>query len=242
MGTGLHKKIAGWFGYTLTRRYNAAMPTAMDTLMEVIGHCGIKLVLDVGANFGQFGKQLRQQGYSETIHSFEPVEVAYQQLAETCRADSRWHAHQRALGATQSVKTLHIARASDLSSFHPPNAYGQNRFKNFDVVAKEEVQVETVDNFLSTLGAHRESVLLKMDTQGYDLEVFRGARNSLKNIVAIQSEISFKPIYEGMPSYLDAFKLYEEHGFRVVGLHPISRDKNLPVIEMDCIFINDGAK
>jgi hypothetical protein len=78
-----------------------------------------------------------------------------------------------------------------------------------------------------------------MDTQGYDLKVFEGALNAIGYITGILSEISLIPIYSGMPHYLESLGKYEEYGFVVTGLYPISRKDNFSVIEMDCMLINN---
>ena len=78
--------------------------------------------------------------------------------------------------------------------------------------------------------------LLKLDTQGYDLEVLAGACDILDDIHAIQAELSLKSIYTSAPRYLDALAEFERHGFEVTGMYPVSRDKpSLAVVEYDCI-------
>ena len=84
-------------------------------------------------------------------------------------------------------------------------------------------------------------ILLKMDTQGFDLNVFKGASTFIQNIICIQSEISLTPIYSGMPHYLDSLKTYEDAGFVITGLYPISRKEDMTVIEMDCMMLNKIA-
>ena len=77
-----------------------------------------------------------------------------------------------------------------------------------------------------------------MDTQGYDLEVFKGASNSLSRIVALQSELSVKAIYDGMPGYLDTLAVYSDNGYLPSGLYPVSRNKDgLSLLEVDAVLI-----
>ena len=77
-----------------------------------------------------------------------------------------------------------------------------------------------------------------MDTQGYDLKVFIGALDVIDCIDFILSEISFIPIYDGMPRYLETLQTYEQYNFIISGLYPISRKKDLSVVEMDCMMLN----
>ena len=77
-----------------------------------------------------------------------------------------------------------------------------------------------------------------MDTQGFDLNVFKGVQQHLEQIQTMQSEISIRELYEGMPDYLTALKTYTDAGFTISGLFPVTRDKNdLSVIEFDCVMV-----
>jgi hypothetical protein len=76
-----------------------------------------------------------------------------------------------------------------------------------------------------------------MDTQGYDLEVLEGATGCLSSVLGLQSEIALKPIYEGMPDYLTALAKYNSLGFGITSTVPVSRDKDMTVIEFDCLMV-----
>lgn len=92
----LHRKIARQFGYELIKLNKH--PTANAHIINLINACEIDLVLDVGANRGQFGKTLRQEGYRGEIHSFEPVSATFEHLKESCLDDLNWFAHKLAMG------------------------------------------------------------------------------------------------------------------------------------------------
>ena len=82
-----------------------------------------------------------------------------------------------------------------------------------------------------------QRLFLKLDTQGYDLEVLRGATATLSRVVALQSEISFVPIYAGMPSWRESIQRIGELGFAVTGIFAVSRDASLRLVEADCVFV-----
>ncbi len=235
----IHRKIAKIFGYDLIRRKKH--PTLNTHVINLINHYKIDLVLDVGANYGQFGSLLRREKYKGEIHSFEPVSNSFDNLKKTSRNDRNWFVHKLAIGAAPGKEKINVSSASVMSSFLKPNDFGEETFKNMNVVQTEMVEVETIDGFLSRQinDFNKKRILLKMDTQGYDLKVLEGSLNSLDYTVAILSEISLIPIYSGMPHYLDALKKYEDYGFVVTGLYPITRENNsLSVIEMDCMLVN----
>ena len=78
---------------------------------------------------------------------------------------------------------------------------------------------------------------LKLDTQGYDLTVARGAPHSLSNIPALQTEVSMVPIYENMPSFEDALAFFRSRGFAVSDFHVVTQDEHLRAIEFDCFMV-----
>ena len=215
-------------------------PTLNTHLINLINRHAIDLVLDVGANFGQFGTMLRNEGYKGEIHSFEPVSKTFESLSAKCSGDHRWFVHQVAMGDVCGEKTIHVTESSDLSSFLEPNDFGKEEFKPIKVISEEVVEVSTIENFLTTqvTDFDKRRILLKMDTQGYDLNVFKGSLRVLGSIVCVLSEISLTPIYSHMPHYVDSLKKYGEYGFVVTGFFPISRKDNLSLIEMDCTLLN----
>jgi hypothetical protein len=86
-------------------------------------------------------------------------------------------------------------------------------------------------------GIDARNIYLKIDTQGYDMEVLRGAEGVLPQIKGAQTEVSFIPIYDGMPHYIESIREFEARGFRVVDIMPVSRDDGeLLMVEMDCIL------
>ena len=234
----LHNKIAKLFGYELIKRKKH--PTADIHTVNLIRQQDIDLVLDVGANEGQFVARLRRQGYRGEVHSFEPVTATFRALQAATAGDNNWHAHQLALSEAPGEATINVARSSDLASFLPPSEFGADRYRDIAAATTETVTMSTVSDFLVAEIPDWEErrILLKMDTQGHDLAVFRGAVSALPAIVMLLSELAIEPIYEGMPRYREVLEAYERAGFHLTGIYPISRSVNASLIEMDCMLIN----
>ena len=231
------KKLARQFGYDLRKHYKVPTTNAASTMMNVIHHYQIDLVLDVGANVGQFGKELRKEGYLGELHSFEPVENTFRQLEAASSNDPNWSCHHEALGASAGKREINLMESSDFCSFSDPSDFGKDRYKKLRVAGTEEVNVSTVADFLKTHNLTKRRALLKMDTQGHDLDVLEGAKGALDNILAMQSEISLTPLYDGMPSYLESLKAYGDLGYAVAGLHPVNKSEDLSIIEIDCLVV-----
>ena len=85
-------------------------------------------------------------------------------------------------------------------------------------------------------------LLVKMDTQGYDLEVFDGLGHWAEHVVGLQSEVAAITLYTGMPRMAEAIAHYEASGFELTGLFPLSRDEATGrVIEFDCVMVRSAA-
>lgn len=235
----LHRRIAGLFGYELikTRKLNDTLEQLLANLLVLLK---IDLVIDVGANTGQFGRLLRNIGYTGRIASFEPLPDPYDALVEASRADSNWYVWNLALGSATDVRYFNEYESADFSSFLEPNSYSAERYRwRVRLRQRHRVSIRSLDSLWSDIsgGADNSAVFLKLDTQGYDLEVLRGARAALHHVEVLQSEISTKAIYQCMPSYLSSLAMFDELGFEVCGMYPVSRCKrSLAVIEYDCVL------
>ena len=229
----------------LRRRFNIDIIRAGNTailgehIKDILETHRVDTVLDVGANTGQFGSYLRELGFAGAIHSFEPVEKTFRVLQRTAASDARWSCHKMALGREPGTLTMNLMGASDLNSALQPSTFGKNLFAEFQVTGQEQVPMSTVDIFLAEhVPAPERGILLKMDTQGFDLEVFAGAEQSLGRIRCLLSELSLTPLYDGMPGYLKSLATFEERGFLMSGLYPVNRNKDLSFIEVDCMLVN----
>ncbi len=237
----LHNKIAGLFGYELIRRKKVGHMVAGSHLQLLLDKLQIDHVIDVGANHGQYAEELRERGYNGYILSFEPVNTNYQVLLDKSRHDDKWKVYHCALGSQSGSMMINVTRSTAFASFYKPNDYSMDRFgeKNVEVDYNENVQVKRLDEIYSgwIKQTERPRVFLKMDTQGYDLEVFKGVGNILSDILGLQSEVSVVQLYDGMPDYLESLNAFQKKGFELTGLYPVSRDHDsLAVIECDCIM------
>lgn len=214
-------------------------PSLKSHLKKVIREYDINMVIDVGANYGQFARSLRKIGYRGSIHSFEPVGECFAHLEKLARRQPGWHLYRLGVGSERATMDIHVSTSTDFSSLLSHNAFGQDRFKKISVKGTETIQVDTLDAILDdVLRAPDLRVLLKTDTQGFDLQVFEGLRKYRDRVSAIICEVSFLPIYEGMPSFDTSINTFLAAGFAVSGLYPVTRTKDLSLIEMDCVLVN----
>jgi FkbM family methyltransferase len=205
----------------------------LQSLHRFITTRRIDLIIDVGANEGQFAAKVRRLGYRGRIVSIEPDPRAYAMLAARHGADSLWKGHQLALGADDQTLKFNTAHHSVLSSFLSP--------VNSETVASQvDVPVRRLDGMWSELTGSEASarVFLKTDTQGYDLQVLRGATGCLPRVMGILAELPVLPIYEESPTLPAALAEYSRAGFDLLDLSIVNRTPDGRVLEFDGLFTN----
>lgn len=206
----------------------------------------VDLVLDVGANRGQFARSLREGGYAGRLVSFEPAAGPRARLEEAAAADDAWEVVPWALGESDGEAVLHAVDAqSELGSLRPASDFGRAWKDVMGQTRDETVAVRRLDGAWAEVVGGAERVLLKLDTQGFDLAAFRGAGALVRPggpVVAVLTEVACVPIYDDVP-LLDAH-LAElgRAGWAPAGLYPVSFDPpTLRVIELDAVLVRDPA-
>jgi FkbM family methyltransferase len=197
------------------------------------------LVVDVGANSGQFVRRLRSCGYRGRVISFEPLAQAHAQLTANALGDPNWLVAPRmALGRVRSHQVINVAANSVSSSFLPMRSVHTEVAPHAAYCGREDVQVERLDSVLLQVCPGEEELLLKIDTQGYEVEVLHGATGILPRVAALQLELSLTPVYEGAPSLIAVASLVEELGFELFHLLPgLVDDRHGRLLQADGFYI-----
>jgi FkbM family methyltransferase len=145
-----------------------------------------------------------------------------------------------ALGADNGTASINVPSGTNMASFLAPEDQAKAAWSFVTNAERTEVvSMKELDTVLDELGAKLDTkrLFLKLDTQGWDIEVMKGASRSLPRVCLIQCELSFKPIYAGQPSYIEALQYFKDRGFEIAGLFPLVRDRNWGVIEADCVLV-----
>lgn len=242
--TRLLKRAARAAGYELIPSWRFDHLGLSTHLHDLFERLAIDCVLDVGANRGQYGRFLRTEvGYRGYIASFEPQSAALKELQVRAGTDSLWKIFGMALGREPGELPLNVMQESAFTSFLAPDPSVVPTLARLNTVVQVEiVPVRRLDDMMDQVrgGSPCRSIYLKLDTQGYDLEVIKGATATLGSIAALQTEVSVLPIYRHMPNWLTSLQTLKEHSFDVTGLFPVSQDPALRVVEFDCVAVNAG--
>jgi FkbM family methyltransferase len=218
---------------------NKYPPKHVVDFMKLLSHHEIDLVVDVGGNTGQFGLWLRDFGYKGRILSFEPIYSEYQILLQTARKDKNWIVADRcALGDFEGELELNVSQNSVSSSFLPLTSYITNVSPATKYVRKETVKVHRLDqyDFNKTIGVS-EKLFLKMDVQGFEDRVLRGAEGLLHKTPGLLIEMSLVQLYEGQATMQDLMQLAAGMGYVPYYVIPhITTEPSGRLLQVDMVF------
>lgn len=197
-------------------------------------------VLDVGANEGQFARKISEVFPGATIYCFEPLKTPFANL-------SRWAATQNGrvkcfnigLGDSVGEVQMHFhENHSPSSSLLSSTTYGQEVYPQTKVESIEVIKVETLDSFLGdSLDKLGANVLLKLDVQGFEDRVLRGATGLLNHVAACLLEVCLDPLYENQADFLDLAEILYKAGFRYAGNMVQAYGDDGHVIYIDALFV-----
>jgi FkbM family methyltransferase len=190
----------------------------------------IDIVLDIGANDGRYATEIREAGWEGKIVSFEPQPAVFKRLEERMASDSGWSGYQIGLGSTDSTLTLNAYGLDVLSSF-------LKKRKDDQTVRQIDVPVKRPEAILDDILGDRKRPFVKIDTQGFEMEIIRGFGPRLKDVVGLQIELSVEPLYEGQPMMEEVISYMRANGFSLWRVVPGLRDPvTLQAFELDGIF------
>lgn len=200
----------------------------------------VRTVIDVGANDGAYAEALLDRGFKGEILSFEPIYSVYQVLRRKSRRHSLWSVYNYALGPSECSATINIAEnggaSSSILDIARPHvdADPSSRY-----IREELINVRTLDQMLSKhYSADVPEFVLKLDVQGYELEVLKGAEEVFDSglIRGIQVELSFCELYHGGACWRDILRYLDKRGFDLVFLEPGFSDQSLYLLQADGFF------
>lgn len=198
----------------------------------------IDLVLDVGANQGQFASEIRRAGYAGEIVSFEPLSDAHSKLLQASVDDTKWHVCSRcALGDRDGEIEINVAENSLSSSVLIMLAAHRKAAPDSEYKGREKVQLNTIDSVATQYLQNSKAPFLKIDTQGFEWQVLDGARATLPSLRGILVELSLVPLYEGQCLWKEMIGRLEEEGFVLWAFEPVFSDpQDGRTLQIDGVF------
>jgi FkbM family methyltransferase len=215
----LARSMAAKLGYQITRH-----PAGAFSDMRRFVPVDIRpVILDIGANAGQTVKKFKTTFPSSVIHSFEPSAETFDLLRQNTAGENDVHVWQYGVGSSVGKQTFLENTESDMSSFLELSTSGWGELKKRAVV-----DVTTIDRFLADQSIVSVDIL-KSDTQGYELEVFRGAEETMRanKIGLIYFEFIFSQMYRNLPRFDEVYRYLSDRGFLLVSIYDIHHQNSL---------------
>lgn len=203
-----------------------------------ISDLNISSVLDIGAHEGKTAIQFLDIFPKANIYSFEPIPECYEKLAIKTKGNSRIQTFNFAVGDSNGKVTFHQSTYSPSSSILPMAKAHEDAFPFTEGGKKVEVELITLDSFY--LKNKLESPLaLKIDVQGFEWQVLKGASLVLEKAKLLLIETSFVELYKDQKFFDEIYTYLINLGFSYAGSFDQLFDPNngLP-IQQDAIFLN----
>ncbi len=205
---------------------------------RLLERAGIDAVLDVGANAGQFGAELRGDfGWRGRIVSFEPLAAAYAALAARAAGDGQWDTHPYALGDRDGSARINVAGNSYSSSLLEMLPAHVDAAPESAVVGVETIQMRRLDSVIDALCPPPARLYLKLDVQGFERQVLAGAQAALARVRVLQLEMSLTPLYVGAATLGELHALLESRGLVLFALEPgFGRRDSGQLLQVDGLY------
>lgn len=209
-------------------------------LKKIIEFLEIDLIIDVGANEGQFIELVRSLGYNKKIISIEPLSKAFKILENKFSGRSNFEAYNFALGNFDGKSEINVSEnsfSSSLLNIHENhlNAAPQSKF-----IKKENIEVRKLDSMKDEFKLNdAKSIFLKLDVQGFEKHVLEGSLENLSKIKLISTEMSLVPLYHTSTLFIDLIQFMQKNGFDFYAVEREFTDsRNGRVLQLNGYFVN----
>lgn len=214
-----------------------------DVLNYLFYKLNINILLDVGANSGQFGLKNRNSGYKKTIISFEPLKKVFNVLKKNSINDKYWKCENIAIGNKDGETIINESNYSLSSSLLPISKEHLRAKENSNYIAQHKVLIKKLDTYIKENSLENDNIFLKIDTQGTEYDVLKGLDLNLHKIKGILCELTLTELYVGQKLWIEIINFLEKKNFEIWFLEKGFQDHKIKkVLQIDCIFINRTYK
>lgn len=201
----------------------------------VLKRLNFDFIVDVGANRGQFALISRKIFPQAEIHSFEPLEEPAQIFKGIFGSDPKVTLHNCAVGREKTSAIIHVTRDDDSSSMLPITKTQSSMFPGATEKETRQINVLPLSQALGNTSIPPAS-LLKIDVQGFELDVLQGCEDILNKFSYLYIECSFIELYEGQALAHQVISWLEQKNFILCGVHNLYYDRNGKAIQGDFLF------
>jgi len=201
----------------------------------VLGSLSCKTVVDIGANKGQFALAVRKCSPTARIISFEPLAEPAEKYRSVFLGDNLVVLHEVAIGEQSGQQTIHLSRREDSSSLLPITSRQNSLFPGTDEVGSAEIRVAPLNEYLDSERIECPAIL-KIDVQGYELQVLRGCEDLIRKFDFVYVECSFVELYSGQALANEVVDWLHARGLLLTGVYNLSYAPSGLAVQGDFLF------
>jgi len=196
----------------------------------------IRSVLDIGSNEGQFAEKILEVFPNAEVHCFEPLQQVYNQLKENFKTQKNVIPYNLGLGENNEEKIINSNEYSPSSSLLEMLELHKTNF-DFAVQAQPvQISIRRLDDIFTSIPA--SPLLVKIDVQGYEMQVLKGGEKTINAADVIIIETTFVPLYKDQPLFADIYSYFTSRGFCYAGnIEQLLAPINNQILQADAIFI-----
>ena len=206
--------------------------------LSVFKNFDFQFIVDVGANRGQFALIARKLYPNAVIHSFEPLLEPAETFRTVFKSDSGIHLHQCAIGSDNKEMVIHVSERDDSSSLLQIGENQSSLFPHTEESETRKTQVFQLNKVISP-DEIQSKALLKIDVQGFELEVLKGCVSELEKFHVIYVECSFVELYEGQALVDEVINFLQANQFALSGVYNLHHDHSGRAIQADFLFLKN---
>jgi len=210
--------------------------------LEWMKNIGITHVLDIGANTGQFAQEIHELLPSAIIHSFEPVPQVFEELEKNLETIPGAKAYNLGIGADDGQLSIYVNEFSPTTSLLSMTPQQKSEFGHrFPEITKMGyelvVEVKRLDNIATEINLS-SPYLIKVDTEGYELNVIMGGSKVIRNADVVIMETSFYELYKGQALFSEVHDAMNDLGFYYAGAFGVNLSpRDGLILQQDSIFL-----
>lgn len=223
--------------YRAAARLGVGAAIEHASMLRSLAGRNIGLLIDVGANVGQFTLVARHILPHAGVIAFEPLPKAARRFRRVHRADRMVELVEAAVGPDPGILPMHVSRAADSSSLLPIGERQQQYFPGTGESHQEHVRVVRLQDAVPS-ARMTAGTLLKIDVQGFELATLQGCESRLALVDLVYVECSFVQFYDGQALADEVIAWLRQRGFRLSGIGPISFAATGAAIQADLLFEN----
>jgi FkbM family methyltransferase len=223
--------VPAW-GQALLRHRVAAGVEHADVLR---GLSGLRTIVDVGANRGQFALAARHYFPEAQIVSFEPLAGPATKYSAVFAGDPRATLIDAALGPESGTSVIHVSQQDDSSSLLPITAEQTELFPGTGEVGTATIRVTRLAELRPATDIQAPG-LLKLDVQGFELQALAGCEDVLDRFAWVYAECSFVELYAGQALADEVIAWLRDRNFALHGVYHMAYDARGRAVQADFLF------